>query len=76
LLRIDPLLNLLNEIGQAHAGMIPAKVALNWLICKGAVPIPGARNLKQAQENAGGLGWQLNQEEVARLDRISEEVTR
>jgi diketogulonate reductase-like aldo/keto reductase len=29
----------------------------------------------QAQENAGGLGWQLSDEEIARLNRISEEVT-
>jgi aryl-alcohol dehydrogenase-like predicted oxidoreductase len=75
LLKIEPLLNALNEIGQAHAGLTPAKVALNWLLCKGSVPIPGARNDKQAQENAGGLGWQLNAEEVERLDKISKNVS-
>ncbi|CAK9090535.1 unnamed protein product [Durusdinium trenchii] len=43
----------------------PAQVALNWCICKGTVPIPGARTLEQAQENAGALGWQLTAEEAA-----------
>jgi len=46
-------------------------VALNWLICKGAVPIPGAKNARQAQENAGALGWRLTDEEVAALDKAS-----
>lgn len=48
-----------------------AQVALNWCICKGTVPIPGARTLEQAQENAGALGWQLSTEEVAQLDAVS-----
>eukprot|EP00438_Fugacium_kawagutii_P035858 Skav205426 [mRNA] locus=scaffold582:428576:455034:- [translate_table: standard] len=46
-------------------------VALNWCICKGTVPIPGARTLEQAQENAGALGWQLSTEEVAQLDAVA-----
>jgi aryl-alcohol dehydrogenase-like predicted oxidoreductase len=75
LIKIKPLLDALQEIGQTHTGMTPAKVALNWLVCKSAVPIPGARNMKQAQENAGGLGLHLNDEEVARLDKISDEVS-
>ena len=73
--KIEPLFDAIREIGKAHGGMTPAKVSLNWLICKSAIPIPGARNLQQAEENAGGLGWKLSDDEVARLDRISEEVT-
>ena len=29
------------------------QVAINWTICKGAVPIPGAKSAKQAKEAAG-----------------------
>lgn len=29
------------------------QVAINWCICKGALPIPGAKNAKQAKEAAG-----------------------
>ena len=31
------------------------QVAINWTICKGAVPIPGAKNARQAKEAAGAL---------------------
>jgi len=72
--RIQPLLALLREIGEAHGGKSPAQVALNWVICKGAVPIPGAKNARQAQENIGALGWQLTDEEMAALDAASQEV--
>jgi aryl-alcohol dehydrogenase-like predicted oxidoreductase len=71
---IEPLMDTLVQIGQTHDGKSPAIVALNWLICKGAVPIPGARNSMQAQENAGAIGWQLTDEEVSRLDKISEDI--
>jgi aryl-alcohol dehydrogenase-like predicted oxidoreductase len=76
LTKIQPLLDELHAIGESRGGLTPAKVALNWLISKGAVPIPGAKNKLQAQENAGALGWQLSAEEVARLDKISTLVTR
>ena len=46
-------------------------MALNWLICKGAVPIPGAKNAAQAEQNAGALGWRLAADEVAALDRVA-----
>ncbi len=41
--RATPLINLMGEIGQRH-GKTLAQVALNWVICKGAVPIPGAKS--------------------------------
>ncbi len=76
LIKIKPLLDELRNIGGVHDGKTPVQVALNWLICKGAIPIPGVRTAKQAEENAGGLGWQLSVEEVARLDMISDLVMR
>jgi diketogulonate reductase-like aldo/keto reductase len=65
----------MTEIGQDHGGKSNTQVALNWVICKGALPIPGAKNAAQAQENAGGLGWRLKEEEVARLDEASDAIT-
>ena len=67
--KIGTLIKLMTEIGQDHGGKSNTQVALNWVICKGALPIPGAKNAKQAQENAGGLGWKLTEEEVARRSR-------
>jgi diketogulonate reductase-like aldo/keto reductase len=44
---------LLREIGKRY-GKTPATVALRWLIENDMVlPIPGAKNRKQATENAG-----------------------
>ena len=72
--KIQPLIELLKEIGQAHGNKTPSQVSLNWLICKGTIPIPGAKNLRQAQENFGALGWKLTVDEVARLDEASKRV--
>jgi len=74
LVKIEPLFDEIHQIGAVHNGVTPSQVALNWLICKGAMPIPGARDKNQAQENVGGMGWRLSAEEVVRLDKISEEV--
>jgi len=72
--KIGPLLKLMTEIGQEHGGKSKAQVALNWCICKGTMPIPGAKNAKQAEENAGALGWKLTEEEVAKLEEASDSV--
>ena len=69
--RVEPLLILLREIGDAHGGKTPAQVSLNWLICRGAVPIPGAKNAHQVEDNAGALGWRLTPAEIVRLDERS-----
>jgi aryl-alcohol dehydrogenase-like predicted oxidoreductase len=68
---IEPVLAELRRLGAAHGAKTPAQVALNWLICKGAVPIPGAKNAAQAEQNAGALGWRLRPDEVAALDRVA-----
>ena len=64
---LDKLLPAMREIGRNHGGKTPAQVALNWLICQGVVPIPGAKNAQQAADNAGALGWRLADDEVQAL---------
>lgn len=73
--KLPPLLDLLREIGDAHNSKTPAQVALNWTISKGTLPIPGAKNARQAEQNAGALGWRLTADEVAKLDEASERLT-
>ena len=68
---VDAIVAELRRIGDAHGGRSPSQVALNWIIVKGAVPIPGAKNRHQAEENAGALGWELDGDEVASLDRAA-----
>jgi len=70
------LIALMTEIGAGHGEKTPGQVALNWLICKGALPIPGAKNVKQAEQNAGAIGWRLTPEEVKALDDASDPFTK
>jgi len=66
--QVDALVAELRRIGEAHGGRTPSQVALAWIMAHGAVPIPGAKNRAQAEQNAGALGWRMNDEELARLD--------
>lgn len=69
--RIGPLLEALRRIGEAHDKK-PSQVALNWLVTQsGVLAIPGAKNERQAKENAGALGWSLTPEEFGELDGIT-----
>lgn len=70
--KLPPILKLMQEIGLNHGDKTIGQVALNWLICKGALPIPGAKNLKQAEQNAGGAGWRMTEEEVTKLDEATD----
>lgn len=70
---IQPLLSCLREIAQSRNKTM-SQVALNWCICKRTIPIPGAKTVEQAKENIGALGWQLDANEIAELDRSAASV--
>lgn len=71
LAKLAPLLQALKEIGDRR-DRTPAQVALNWLIGQGnVVPLPGAKNAQQATQNAGALGWQLDQAERQQLAQLA-----
>lgn len=74
--QVDRVVAVLREIGSDHDGRSPSEVALRWIIDKGAVPIPGAKNATQAADNAGALGWSLDRAEVEALDVVALEGTR
>jgi aryl-alcohol dehydrogenase-like predicted oxidoreductase len=66
--KIEPVVNILREIGEAHDKQ-PAQVALNWLITqRNTFPIPGAKNERQARQNAGALGWEMAGGEAEKLE--------
>ena len=65
---VDRVVAELRTIGEKHGGKTPSQVALNWIIAKGAVPIPGAKNRAQAEDNAGALGWSVDADDLAALD--------
>ncbi len=63
---IQPLLRLMRDLDKP-----PPQIALAWLLAKGAVPIPGAKNARQAEQNAAALGCRLSAGEIAALDQES-----
>ncbi|PRP81083.1 putative oxidoreductase, aryl-alcohol dehydrogenase like protein [Planoprotostelium fungivorum] len=67
--KIDPIIKELKRIGE-KMGKTPAAVALNWVICKGAVPIPTAKNGKQVEDAVAALGWRLSPEDENALDDV------
>ena len=68
---VQPVVELLREIGGRYSKS-PSQVALRWLIeNKDVLPIPGAKNAKQAAENAGALSFSLTTDEVDALSRAS-----
>jgi aryl-alcohol dehydrogenase-like predicted oxidoreductase len=68
---VAPVVGLMREIGERY-GKSPAQVALRWLIENESVlPIPGAKNGRQAADNAAALMFSLTQDEVSALDRAT-----
>lgn len=69
--KIAPVISLLRNLGEKY-DRTPAQVALNWLIAQGnVIPIAGVKSAEQVRQNAGALGWKLNDDEVGELEKIS-----
>jgi pyridoxine 4-dehydrogenase len=70
---ISPLLLTMESIAETR-GKTVAQVALNYIISKGVIPIPGARTVKQVEDNIGAMGWRLTETEVAMLELESDKL--
>ncbi len=66
-----PLLDTLQRIANER-GKTTGQVALNWVICKGAIPIPGATSPEHVKENAGAMNWRLTERDIIALDQAGE----
>lgn len=71
---IEPVLAVVRAVA-AENNKSMAQVSLNWCLCKGVLPIPGAKSVKQLQEIAGAVGWRLSEGEVAELDKASSKIS-
>ncbi|GAC1391742.1 MAG: aldo/keto reductase [Ktedonobacteraceae bacterium] len=71
--KMEPLLQTMEPIAKTHDKTI-AQVALNWLLLKdeSIIPIPGAKNARQAKDNAGAIGWRLTTEEHKRIAQAAQ----
>ena len=69
--KLQPVVALLGEIGERHS-KTPAQVALRWLMEQESVlPIPGAKNGRQAASNAEALSFSLAVAEIEALDQAT-----
>ncbi|MEL6494210.1 MAG: aldo/keto reductase [Cyanobacteria bacterium J06623_7] len=69
--KLEPLVSRLQQLGEKY-DKTPAQIALNWLIVQdNIIPIPGAKNAKQARDNAGAMGWELEQDDAQNLGVIA-----
>lgn len=57
----------------SETGKTVPQVALNWLLQRPTVSniVLGARNEKQLLDNLGAVGWELSNDQMARLDAVS-----
>ncbi len=65
--------DVLDEVAQ-ETGKSIAQISLNWLMQRPTVSsiIVGARNEEQLKQNLGAFGWSLSQEQMAKLDKVSQ----
>ncbi len=68
-----PLLDCVEEIANYRSKTM-AQVAINWCIAKGAIPIPGAKNIAQAEDNIAAKNWLLDAGEIEELDRAAARI--
>jgi aryl-alcohol dehydrogenase-like predicted oxidoreductase len=63
----------LDEIAKETGKTIP-QIALNWLLRRPTVStlVIGARDEKQLRANLGSVGWKLTEDQIAKLDAVSE----
>ena len=64
----------LDQIATETGKTIP-QIAINWLLQKRTVTnvVIGARNETQLIENLGSVGWALTDEQVSRINQVSEQ---
>jgi len=71
---ISSLLQVMQDCADAHDNKTLAQVALNFIICQGAVPIPGARTREQYHDNMGAMGWRLTPDAISMITEESEKL--
>jgi len=68
------LISVLRNIANSRNKTI-AQVALNWLVTQlGVIPIPGAKNPRQAEQNSGATDWSLTKQELAKIEEVLKEI--
>jgi aryl-alcohol dehydrogenase-like predicted oxidoreductase len=68
---LDRVRSVISSVATAN-GKKMSQVAINYLICKGLVPLVGARRVEHVEDALGGaVGWRLLPGDVQRLDNVA-----
>jgi aryl-alcohol dehydrogenase-like predicted oxidoreductase len=67
---MEPILKLLENLAEEKKCTM-SQLALAYLIHKGGLVIPGAKNLKQVDENMGSIKVTLTKEDMENIDKVS-----
>ena len=67
------MVEVLDQVAEETGKTVP-QVAINWLTTRPTVSsiVLGARNEEQLKANLGSVGWSLSEDQLARLNRVSE----
>jgi diketogulonate reductase-like aldo/keto reductase len=61
--------DILQELGKKY-GKTPYQVALNWVIAQpNVVTIPKTSSVEHLEENLGALGWEMDPEDLEKLNK-------
>lgn len=70
------LLDAMKDVAKQHGpDTTLSQVAIAWCIAKGTTPIPGVRNVRQAQDNIKATKLKLSKNEVQALDSAAAKVS-
>lgn len=67
--KLDSIVDEVKRIGEKE-GKTPSAVAMNWVMRKGAIPIPTPKNKGQAEDSLQVLEWRLENQDEDRLDAL------
>ena len=73
---IRTLNKLLEFIGAVNGGKSSSQVALNYLMCKGAIPVASCTSVERAKQYADCLNFELGEEDVATIDEKLDYIDR
>ena len=71
--KLQNLLNVLRDIAKKRNKTV-SQVVLNWNLQKGFLLLVGIRNIQQAKENLGAVGWALSDGEIMEIDNAARKV--
>ena len=68
--------SLMRTVEKNHGKKSMPQIALNWFISKYdfVFPIPRASNPEHVKDNAGSVGWKMNNDEIAMLEDLAKKL--